>query len=307
MKKKLMSFVSVIILGSMLYGCTKADTKVEVPAVTSETKTEATAEAPKAETPKQKVTIKIAGSTSVAPLMKEIKTAYEGENSNITLEIQESGSSAGITATIEGAANIGMSSRDLKDAEKEKGLKDTVIAVDGIAVILNKENPVADLTKDQITAIYKGEIKNWSEVGGNDGKIIVVSREEGSGTRGAYEELMELTEEIEKDGKKLVMSKISEDAYFENSTGAVKTNVSSSKNAIGYISFGALDDTVKEINVGSVTCNEENIKNKTYPIARPFIVCTLGEATGDSKVFLDYILSDAGQKIVSEHNYVSVK
>ncbi len=264
-----------------------------------------TAESAPAPSPQGQL-ISVAGSTSVGPLMEELVIAYEEKGGTSTVEVQQTGSSAGITAAIEGAADIGMSSRDLKAEEKEKGLVDTVIALDGIAIIVHPENPIAELTSQQITAIFKGEIKNWSEVGGQDGEIIVVSREEGSGTRGAFEELLKLQEEVEKDGKKVMQSTLTENALFENSTGAIKTTTSTTKNAIGYISLGTLDESVKALNVDGTPCSVESVKSKAYPIARPFLVCTKGEPTGAAAEFISYILSEDGQKVVTDHHYISV-
>jgi phosphate transport system substrate-binding protein len=253
-----------------------------------------------------KSTIKIAGSTSVAPLVKMIKNSYESENKDVSIEIQESGSTAGITATIQGVANLGMSSRNLSDEELAEGLVATAIAIDAIAVIVNPKNPVNNLTNEQITSIYKGEITNWKEVGGNDHEIIVVSREEGSGTRGAYEELMNLEKTVERNGEKLKSVLVTNEAIFESGEGAVKYSVLSSKNAIGYISLGIVDDTVKTLEVNGVKCTEENVKNNLYFISRPFLVMTLGDGSDNVNDFIKYLLSEHGQKIASEHSYIPI-
>lgn len=247
--------------------------------------------------------IKVAGSSSVAPLVRELKEAYTLQGGR-SVEVQESGSTAGITATLEGASDIGMSSRDLSETEVAAGIVDMVIALDGIAVIVHPDNPVRELSPDQITAIYTGGIRDWSEVGGNPGEIIVISREEGSGTRGSFEELMQMEREVERNGKRYKESLIARDALYENSTGGVKSGVAGSKNAIGYISLGTLDDGVCALTVGGYACTEENIQNGSYPIARPFLLCTLGKPEGGSREFIDYILSPAGQAVVSGHGYV---
>ncbi len=253
-------------------------------------------------------TIKIAGSTSVAPLMKKLKADYEQSNSDISIEIQETGSSAGITSAIEKIADIGMSSRDLTDDEKSKGVNEIAIALDGIAVIVNTSNTVENLTNEQIRGIFSGEITNWKEVGGEDKEIIIVSREPGSGTKGAFEELIKLEKEVTKaDGTKGKESILSPNALTENSTGGVKSNIAGSKYAIGYISLGTLDETVKGVSVNGVECSVDTVKDKTYPIARPFLICTQPEINDETKQFIDFILSDKGQEIVTAEKYISVK
>lgn len=191
-----------------------------------------------------------------------------------------------------------MSSRELKDDEKSS-LEEVVIALDGIAVVINPENTVTNLTKDQIKEIFQGKITNWKDVGGPDEPIVVVSREEGAGTRDAFEELMGLVEDK--------ITTVSESALIADGNGAVKQNVSTKKAAIGYLSLGAVDDSVKSVTVDGVEATEENVQNGTYGIKRPFILVTKGAPSDEAGKFIDFILSSEGQKLVAEEGYVTVK
>jgi phosphate transport system substrate-binding protein len=232
--------------------------------------------------------IQIAGSTSVQPLSEELAKEFMNKNRKVRINVAGGGSSAGIKAAQEGTAAIGASSRELK--AEEKTVKEVVIALDGIAVIVNKDNKIADLKKDDIKKIFLGEITDWSKLGGDSGVIRVVTREEGSGTRGAFEELV-----LGKDaaGKEL---KIFDRANVQNSTGAVRTAVAADKNAIGYVSLGLLNADVKAIKVDGIEASDENIKNKTYKLSRPFIYMTQKEPEGVTKAFIDWVLSDEGRK-----------
>ena len=249
--------------------------------------------------------VKIAGSTSVAPLVKELAAAYERRYPGRTVEIQESGSSAGITAAIEGAADLGMSSRDLKESEKEK-LKDSPVALDGIAVIVHPDNPVQALSLDQLQGVFSGKIRNWREVGGADGEIVVVSRESGSGTRSAFEELAGLQQDVEKNGQLLKRSMISKNALFENNTGAVKSDVLSNRNAIGYISLGTLEGDIRALRIDGTPCTAQEITSGNYALARPFLLCADASVSGAAREFLDFALYEAGQEVVAGEGYVSV-
>lgn len=244
--------------------------------------------------------VSVVGSTSVTPLMEELADAYKTK-AGVTAEIQGVGSSAGIKAASDGTAQIGMSSRELKEEEKA-GLTETVIAKDGIAVIVNPANTVTNLTQEQIAGIFKGEITNWSEVGGPDKKIVVVSREDGSGTRSAFEEIVKLTKTV----NDKEVSALATDAIIASSNGEVESNVSTKENAIGYMSLGMVKDSVKAVDVDGIKASVENIKNGTYGIQRPFILVTKGEGDADSKAMIDFILSDEGQQIVSQ-DYITVK
>ena len=238
--------------------------------------------------------ITVSGSTSVGPTMEILAEDYQKENDTTTIEVQQVGSSAGITNTIDGTSQIGMSSRDLKDEEKSE-LKEYQIAIDGIAVITNSANKVKDLTLQQVKDIYTGKITNWKEVGGADAEIVVVSREDGSGTRDGFQEIVGF------ESKDLTSN-----AQISDGSGNIKTTVQGNENAIGYISFGYLDDSINAVKIGGVEPKEENVYNDKYPISRPFLLVTKGEASGDAKSFIDYILSDAGQKTIEKQGFMSV-
>lgn len=234
-------------------------------------------------------TISISGSTSIGPLMEKEAAAYKKENSNVNIEIQQIGSSAGIKNAISGVSEIGMASRELKDEEKAE-VSETVIAFDGIGLVVDPNNTAVNLTMDQIKSIYTGAITNWKDVGGKDAPIVVVSRDESSGTRSAFQELVDFTsEELEKS------------AIIADGNGSVKTTVATNENAIGYISFEGIDESVKALKADDVDATADNVLNKTYSLSRPFIVVYKdSNITEEGKKFIDYILSDAGQTIVEE-------
>ncbi|MDD2370579.1 MAG: phosphate ABC transporter substrate-binding protein [Firmicutes bacterium] len=275
MKKKFSAICILISVSLLLVGCGSANTSDK--------------------------TVSVVGSSSVAPLAE-----YESENflrvdKAIEVDVQSVGSSSGIKAAIDGTANIGMSSRNLSE-EEAKELKEVVIALDGIAVVVNPNNKVKNLTKDELLAIYQGKIRNWKDVGGDDAPIVVISREEGSGTRGAFEEITGL--EIEKNDKKYTT--VFSRAIITDGNGSVKQNIALKKNGIGYISVGSVDDSVKSVAVDGVLPTEETIKAGEYLISRPFLLLTKGDPTPEAQAFIDFILSDEGQKLVKEHNYITV-
>ena len=247
-----------------------------------------------------KSSITVNGSTSVQPLAEELAKAFKTKNPNATIDIQGGGSGVGIKSATDGVVDIGMSSRDLKT--EEKSLKEFKIAVDGIAVILNPANDVTDLSMDQIMKIYTGEITDWKDVGGKPGKITVVTREEGSGTRGAFIELAKI--EVKEGDTKV--DKTVASAITQGSTGAVMTTVAGDPNAIGYASFGSTKDKtdVKLISVDGKACTEESIYAGEYKISRPFLMLTQADPTGLAKDFLDFILSPEGQEVVAKHSYL---
>ncbi|MGS0682535.1 phosphate ABC transporter substrate-binding protein [Shewanella sp. 125m-7] len=250
----------------------------------------------------QASTVTVSGSTSVAHVMEVLAENYQN-NTNISVEVQSTGSSAGIRAAKDGTSMIGMSSRNIKDNELTSDTKEIVIARDGIAAAVNKANPVQSLTQEQISKIYRGEIKNWNEVGGESRPIVVVTRENGSGTRGAFEEIMKLQRTI--NGHKVTA--ISPTAQVGNGNGMIKTIVANNPFAIGYISLGSVDDSLRAIAVDGVAATEGNIVAGDYQIARPFIVLVDKNAPDNASTFINYILSEDGQKIVSEQGYISVQ
>ncbi|MGL5353559.1 MAG: phosphate ABC transporter substrate-binding protein, partial [Clostridium sp.] len=230
------------------------------------------------------VTISISGSTSVGPLMEKIAEKYESENKNVTIEINQVGSSAGIKDTINGVAEIGMSSRELKDEEK-KDVTPTTIAYDGIAVLTHKNNPVKNITLEQLKDIYTGKITNWNQIpGGADAPIVVVSREDGSGTRAAFEELVKYKSE------ELVKT-----ATIADGSGSIKTTVAGNENAIGFASFEYIDNTVNALTLNGVKPEASLVKSGEYKLSRPFLLVT--KTSNDSeadKKLIDYILGADG-------------
>ena len=228
------------------------------------------------------------GSTSMEKVIGALKETFEGENTGVEVTYNPTGSGSGIKAVQEGRCDIGLSSRALKAEEEEQGLVGTVLAYDGIAVIVNPENTVEDLTVEQIAAIYKGEITNWSEVGGIDAEIVLIGREAGSGTRGGFEEIVGV-EDLCQYRQELT------------STGDVITAGSQNPGAIGYASLASVKDTVKAIKVGGVAPSEETVKDETYAIQRPFVLVTKEgtDLTETAQAFFDFITSEAAREVIS--------
>jgi phosphate transport system substrate-binding protein len=241
-----------------------------------------------------KGSINIAGSTSVQPLAEELAQAFMAKNKAVKIFVQGGGSSAGVKSALNGTADIGNCSRELKP--EEVGLHETVIAKDGIALVVNKSNSVTNLTLAQLQKIYTGEYTNWNKVGGPNEKIVVVNREAGSGTRGAFEEIVL--------GKKLTNTS---NCLVQASTGAVQQTVAVTKEAIGYISLGSLDPkAVKALKINNISCTDAHILAGKYKVQRPFLMLTKTAPTGVTKAFIDWILSPEGQKIVAKE-YIPVK
>jgi phosphate transport system substrate-binding protein len=243
--------------------------------------------------------IQLAGSTTVQPLAEVLAEAFMAENPDVMIEVQGGGSSVGVTSAGEGTVDIGNASRNVKDSEFEEfpELQVFTIAYDGIAIVTNPDLELSTLSIDQVKAIFAGEITNYSEVGGPDAEIVVVSREEGSGTRAAFEELVMETGDEE--------AQISEDALLQQSNGQVRTTVSTTPDSIGYLSFGFLDESINTVAIDGVVPTVANVKNDSYPIFRPLNMLTNGEPGDLAQVFLDFILSDAGQALVAE-DYITV-
>lgn len=236
--------------------------------------------------------ITVSGSTSVGPTIEVLAEAYE-KNNEVKIEVQQVGSSAGIKNTMEGTSNLGMSSRDLKD-EEAKNVEGTKIAIDGIAVITNKNNKVEDLTVEQIKDIFTGKITNWKEVGGVDAEIVVVSREEGSGTRDGFQDILGFGSE-----------ELIRNAQICDGSGNIKSTVEGNENAIAYISFGYVKDGIKSVKVDGVEANDDNVIAGTYPISRPFLVVNKKDGLSDeAKAFVDFIMSEEGQNIVAEEGFI---
>ena len=241
--------------------------------------------------------ISMVGSTSMEKLANALSEAFMEKYPDVTVTAEFVGSGAGVEAVTNGTADIGNSSRSLKDEEKAAGVVENVVAIDGIAVCVDPANEVANLTKEQLTNIYNGTVTNWKEVGGADEPIIVIGREAGSGTRGAFEELVDLV-----DGCKY--------ANELDSTGAVIAKVASTPGAIGYASLDALDDSVKALSLEGVEATAENIKAGNYFLSRPFVMATKGEISEQNdlvQAWFDFVLGDEGQQVASEVGLITVK
>ena len=240
--------------------------------------------------------VSMAGSTSMEKLANTAAEAFMAKYQGVTVSAEFTGSSSGIEAVTAGTVDIGNSSRNLKDSEKAAGIVENIVAIDGIAVILDPASTVTNLTKDQLVQIYTGVITNWSEVGGSDQPIVAIGREAGSGTRGAFEELLEIADKC----------KYSNEI---NSTGGVLAKVASTPGSIGYISLDVLDDSVIAANIDDVQPTEENIKAGSYLLSRPFVMATKGEISEQSEVvqaFFEYMKSAEGQDLVKSVGLITV-
>ena len=235
------------------------------------------------------------GSTSMEKLMGIYQEVYT-ELSGTTINYNPTGSGSGITAATEGRCDIGLASRNLKDEEAAAGLTGHIVAIDGIAIVVNPESKVADLTVEQIKQLYTGEITDWSEVGGDTGEVVVIGRESGSGTRDGFESVVGAADAC-KYNQELT------------STGAVIAAVASNPNAIGYASLSAVDDTVKALTVNGVACSEETIQSGDYAVQRNFVMVTNDntELSPEAQAFVDWALSADADEYVREAGCVPVK
>lgn len=249
---------------------------------------------PNTTTPSTSVTV--SGSTSVGPLMEKEAERFKEENSGTNVEINQIGSSAGIKDAINGTVEIGMSSRDLKEEEIASGLVEVKIAFDGMAVITSKNNNIESLTLKQIKDIYTGKITNWKEVGGRDSQIVVVSREDGSGTRDAFQEIIGYTSE-----------ELLKEAIIGDGSGNIKTTVAGNDHAIGFISFEYIDDSVNAVKIDDISPTGENVKMGKYKLSRPFLLVYKEENLKENgNKLIDFILSEEGQNIVEESGLIRV-
>ena len=239
-------------------------------------------------------TVSTDGSTSMEKVIGALGESFMAANEGVEFTYNPTGSGAGITAAQEGRCDIGLSSRALKDEEKAGGLKETVLAYDGIAIIVNPENPVNDLTLDQIAKLYTGEITNWKDVGGNDAEVVLIGREAASGTRDGFESITGSKDKCQ---------------YRQEltSTGDVITAVSQNPDAIGYASLASIKDSVKALNVDGVTPSEATVKDGSYKVQRPFVLVTVEgkELTPVAQKFLDYITSPDAAAIIAKAGAVA--
>ena len=304
LKKLLAGGLTAALLLTALTACGAKDTTdtkkdgTSAPAATAQTaakddaaKTDDTAkdDAAKADEPAElSGVVNTDGSTSMEKVIKALAESFMQENPDVTVNYSATGSGSGIEAAVSGTADIGLSSRELKDEEKANGAVANIVALDGVAIVVSPENPVDDLTTEQIAKIFTGEIKNWSELGGEDLDIAVYGREAGSGTRGAFEEIVGVEDAC---------------AYTNeySSTGDVIGSVAGNPNAIGYASLSAVGDQVKAVKVGGVECTEATVKDGSYTIQRPFVMVTKDgtELSPVAQAFLDYAMSADVAEIIA--------
>lgn len=310
-RKKIMALMgSAILVMGMLAGCKSPAGESSAAAPTAAEGTAATTGAPSGTSEAAGTSaeagseaeadlsgsISMVGSTSMEKFANALSESFMEKYPDVTVTAEFVGSGAGVEAVLGGTADIGNSSRNLKDEEKAKGVAENIVAIDGIAVVVDPANTVEDLTKQQLSDIYEGKVANWKDVGGNDAPIVVVGRESGSGTRSAFEELLKL-EDICKYSNEL------------DSTGAVMAKVASTPGAIGYVSLDVLDDSVKALKLEGAEPTEENIKAGSYFLSRPFVMATKGEISEQDdlvKALFDYIYSDEGTEILKAVGLIAV-
>lgn len=297
MKKTIAIMATTILMASTLLACgTKKEVETEPPVQDAVNEAESEEGNGTEENADLSGNISMAGSTSMEKLANAAAESFMAKYPGVMVTAEFTGSSAGVEAVTAGSVDIGNSSRALKDSEKEAGAVENIVAIDGIAVVVDPTNTVADLTKQQLTDIYTGKVKNWSEVGGQDGVIIVVGREAGSGTRGAFEELLEIEDAC---------------AYANelDSTGAVMAKVGSTPGAIGYVSLDVIDDSVIAVELEGVAPTVENIKAGDYFLSRPFVMATMGEVSEQNatvQAFFEYLKSEEGKEVIEAVGLITV-
>ena len=286
--------------GSSSSETTAADTTAAATeAEAEETEAEAEAEETEAEAAGKELSgsITMAGSTSMEKFANTLAESFMAAHPDVTVQAEFTGSSAGVEAVLSGQSDIGNSSRNLTEDELAEGAVENIVAIDGIAVVTDPNNTVADLTRDQLIQIYTGEVTNWSDLGGESLPIVVVGREAGSGTRGAFEEILEIEDQCQY-------------ANELDSTGAVMARVASTPGAIGYVSLDVLDDTVKALSLDGVEANEANIKDGSYFLSRPFVMATKGELVDQNELvqaLFEYVYSEEGQELVQSVGLITVE
>ena len=313
MKNKMRKMLGLAMAATMVFGVTACGSTKEAAAPAADAAAESTpAEAAPAEaeesTPAEESapaeeanadlsgSITMAGSTSMEKLANAVAESFMEKYPNVTVTAEFTGSSAGVESVLAGSVDIGNSSRALKESETEAGAVQNVVAIDGIAVVVDPANTVANLTKDQLISIYTGETTNWKDVGGADQAIVVAGREAGSGTRGGFEELLEIEDKC---------------AYANelDSTGAVMAKVASTPGAIGYVSLDVVDDTVVALTIDDVAPTVDTIKAGDYFLQRPFVMATKGEISEQSEAvqaLFDYLASDEGKELITSVGLITV-
>ena len=282
--------MAVLTMGA-LAGCSSTPTETTPAATTAQSEAETTtagSTAAPAASADLKGSISMVGSTSMEKFATALSENFMEKYPNVTVQAEFVGSGAGVEAVNNGSADIGNSSRELKDEEKANGIAENIVAIDGIAVVVDPANTVEDLTKDQLTSIYNGTVTNWKDVGGADQPIVVIGRESGSGTRSAFEEILDVADACKY-------------SNALDSTGAVMAKVASTPGSIGYVSLDVLDDTVKTLKLDGTEATPENIKAGSYFLSRPFVMATKGEISKQNdlvKALFDYIYSDEGTELV---------
>ena len=287
--KRIICALLVLVMALSMAACGQKDAAAPTSAP-AETTAPAATSAPAETTAPAKLsgTVSTDGSTSMEKVIGALGEAFMEANPDVTFTYNPTGSGTGIQAVAEGRCDIGLSSRALKEDEKASGLVETILSYDGIAIIVNPENPVNDLTLTQIADIYTGKITNWSEVGGSDAEIVLIGREAGSGTRSGFEEIVDVKDAC------LYRQELS-------STGDVIATVAQNPGAIGYASLASVKDTVKAVSVGGVTPTEDTVKDGSYVVQRPFVLVTKdGTPLSDAaQAFFDYATSPAAADIIS--------
>ena len=282
--KKIIALVLTALLALSLVACGSESKTDDADKTEDKTTTELTG------------TVSTDGSTSMEKVIGALSESFMAQNGGVTVNYNPTGSGSGITAVQEGTCDIGLSSRALKDEEKSAGLKETVLAYDGIAIIVHPDNPVSDLSVEQIAKLYTGEITNWKDVGGNDAEVVLIGREAASGTRDGFESITGTKDKCR---------------YRQEltSTGAVIAAVASNPNAIGYASLSAVDDTVKTLTVGGVECSEETIQSGDYAVQRNFVMVTNDneELSAEAEAFLNWALSEDADEYVREAGCVPIQ
>lgn len=291
MNKKLISLIAGVAIVAAATGCSQTATSSVAGTDSSAAGTSASEASA---TEELSGTLSMNGSTSMEKVIKAVNGAFMEKNKGVTVNLNLTGSGTGIQEASEGKCDIGNSSRKLKDEEAEK-LDATVVGLDGIALVVNPVNKLEDITLQDLAKVYSGEITNWKELGGDDKAIVVIGREDGSGTRDGFESIV-------------MGDKEPKYAQELESTGSVINAVATTEGAIGYASLANVDETVKALKIGGVEATEENVKSGAYEVQRPFICATLkGSDNKLAKAYLDFILSEEGQALVLAQGAVPVK